>query len=372
VREDAGGTSEEFLLLPVKSPEETLESSRVLVKGGECPAREESNRSLEEEPAIEELGGEAEGRGHAPGEDRGIGESHLGVAVFQEASQLLKEISGTPEEEECEEKTDPSLSWIEHFRDAVETFYQTSRDAFSPWFEECRRKREFKNSLHGLLTILVHSRFYQGSESTKALENTQRLFQLIIQPNLLFDQIPPLEGTSFVSGEVWRDLFQKALPKLHQVGNAVLEKKMWSAPDLERMVQVIPQMGYENSQMATRWIDELIPDAVQIDFSTTRITIGEGLYRVAARLSVVNPHLDDESGNAMGDTKIHSFAMMAFPHHPAKVEKPMALMGEAEEKGGHCFPVQPWCEGCLFKTFCPKLYLDFNPSEKRMRGWLNP
>jgi hypothetical protein len=168
---------------------------------------------------------------------------------------------------------------------------------------------------------------------------------------------------------VWRDLFQRALPKVHQVGNAVLERRKWNFFDLERMIQVIPQMADHNSRMAIRWIKQLVSGAVEIDFSNTRVTIEEGLYRVASRLGIVNPHLDYcENGNSVGDTKIQSFAITAFPDHPAKVEEPMALMGRPEEQGGHCFLVQPWCEGCLFKIFCPKLYLDFNPSEKGMRG----
>ena len=373
LRGDVERISEEPLLLPVKPVEEILESSSILVKGRSRPGGEESQRTLGRETSLEESGGEVEAAldrvEQASGEDQGGEESHVGASVFREATQLLKEISGSPKEEAVEEKMDPSFSWIGFFREAVETFYQTSRDAFSVWFEECRKKGDLKNSFHGLLTILVHSRFHQESESTKALKNTQELFQWIVQPDLLLDQVPPLEGTSFVSGEVWRDLFQRALPKVHQVGNAFLEKKAWDALDLERMIQVIPQMGHQNSRMAIRWIDELIPETVEVDFSHTRVTIGEGLYRVASRLGIVNPYLDYyESGNSMGDTKIQSFAIAAFPHHPAKVEKPMASMGGAEEQGGHCFPVQPWCEGCLFKTFCPKLYLDFNPSEKGMRG----
>ena len=373
LRGEAERISEESLLLPVKPIEEIPESSSTLVKEG-IPGGEESEKTLSQETTSLEESGRAveatlDGVELASREDQGAVESHLGTSVFQEASQLLKEITESPKFPEVEEKTDPCFSWIGYFRDAVETFYQTSRDAFSVWFEECRKKGGFESSLHGLLTILVHSRFYQGSESTKALENTQKLFQLIAQPSLLLDQIPPLEGTSFVSGEAWRDLFQRALPKVRQVGNAVLEKKAWNVFDLERMIQVIPQMGYQNSRMAIRWINGLISDAVGVDFSDTRISIGEDLYRVASRLGIVNPHLDYyESGNSMGDTKIQSFAIRAFPHYPAKVEEPMASMGGPEEQGGHCFPVQPWCEGCLFKTFCPKLYLDFNPSEKGMRA----
>jgi len=304
----------------------------------------------------------------ASDEEEGTDESPLDASVFQEATQLLKDISESPKEAQVEEKTVPSFSWIGYFRDAVETFYQTPHDIFSIWFEECRKRGEFKNSLHGLLTILVHSRFDQGSPSNKALENTQKLFRLIAQPNLLLDEIPPLEGTSFVSGEVWRDLFQRALPKLHQIGNAILEKNKWNVFDLERLIRVIPHMGNQNSPMAIRWINELIPDVVEIDLSNAPITIGEGLYRVAARLGIVDPHLDYYQGrNSIADTKIRSFAIAAFPHNPVKVEKPMSWMGGGEERGGHCFPIQPWCDGCLFKTFCPRLYLDFNPSEKGMR-----
>jgi hypothetical protein len=374
-RGEAERISEEFLLLPAKPLEEILKSSSILVNENSLSGGEESESVLGKETRLlEESGREVEAASDdrvelASEEDQRAMESHLGTSVFQEATELLKEITGTPKEAEVEEKKDPSFSWIGYFRNVVETFYQTPRDPFSVWFEECQEKNDFKNSLHGLLTILVHSRFYQGSESIKALENTQKLFQLIVQPNVVLDQIPPLAGTSFVSGEVWRDLFQRALPKVHQVGNAIFERKTWNAFDLERMIQVIPQMGHQNGRMAIQWINALISDAVEIDFSDSRVTIGEGLYRVASRLGIVNPYLDSfEGGNSVGDKKIQSFAITAFPRHPAKVERPMALMGGPEEQGGRCFPVQPWCEGCLFKVFCPKLYLDLNPSEKGMRG----
>jgi hypothetical protein len=296
-------------------------------------------------------------------EEEGTEEPRLDASVFQEATQLLKDISEIPKEAEVEEKTDSSSSWIGYFRDAVETFYQTPHDVFSVWFEECRKKNEFKNSLHGLLTILVYSRFDQGNQSVAALENTRKLFRFIVQPSLLLDEIPPLDGTSFASGEVWRDLFQRAFPKVHQIGNALLERNKWNVFDLERLIQVIPHMGSQNSRMAIRWINELIPGTVEIDFSAAPITIGGSLYRVAARLGIVDPHVDYYQGrDSMADTKIQAFAIMAFPHNPVKVEKPMSWMGGGEEQGGHCFPVQPWCEGCLFKTFCPRLYLDFDPS----------
>jgi hypothetical protein len=92
---------------------------------------------------------------------------------------------------------------------------------------------------------LVHARFEQGDQSIKALENTQRVFRLIVQPNLLLEEVPPLEGTPFASGEIWKELFYRAIPKVQQIGNAILEKNRWRAFDLEQAIQVIPHMGHQ-------------------------------------------------------------------------------------------------------------------------------
>jgi hypothetical protein len=376
---DAERISLDSLSLPLEPSETISESSLTFVKEDGSPGGGESEKLLGQETpqeststGSEEVEKEIEaGLGELELTSDGgevVGEPRLEASVFQEATQLLKDISEKPKEGEGEDKIHRPSSWMEDFRDSVETFYQTSRDAFSIWFEECRKKGEFRDSLHGLLTILVHSRFDQGDQSVQALKNTRKVVQLILQPNLLLDQIPPLEGTSFASPETWRDLFQRALPRVHQIGNAVLEKKKWKPFDLERLIQVIPHMGHQNSLMAIRWINELIPDVGEVDFSGTSITVGERLYRVAARLGIVDPDLDNYQGrNSVGDTKIQSFAIAAFPQNPVRVEKPMTWTGGGEEQGGHCFPVHPWCKGCLFETFCPKLYLDFNPSDKGMR-----
>ena len=314
-----------------------------------------------------------------------VEESRVDVSVFEEPTQLLEDISeGTKEiegeekieetgergveEEKVEEEETPAFLWIENFRDAVETYYQKPHDIFSIWFEECRKEGEFKNPLHSLLTILVHARFEQGDQSIKALENTQRVFRLIVQPNLLLEEVPPLEGPPFASEKIWKELFYRAIPKVQQIGNAILEKNRWRAYDLEQAIQVIPHMGHPNSQIAIRRINKLISDVVELDFSDTSISIDESLYRVASRLGIVDPHFDYYQGrNSMGDIRIQSFAKMAFPQNPVKIEEPMAWIGGGKEQGGHCFPTQPGCEGCLFETFCPKLYIHFNPSEKGMR-----
>ena len=406
--DDIEKISEPSFSIPLETSEETFESSADSFKEDGQQEGEELEGGLEHETIqkltssiSEELEIEKEGATIGalalPSEDENeTGEPHLDAAVFEEATQLLEDISGSPGEVELEEKTEeeeeeeiaeggpaeeeiikeeveeketpPSFFWIEYFRDAVETYYQKPHDIFSIWFRECQKEGEFNHSFHSLLTLLVHSRFDQGGQTIDALENTQRVFKLILQPNLLLNEIPSLQGTSFFSGEVWRNLFHRGLPKLQQIGNAILGKNKWTASELERLVQVIPHMGPQNSRRAIRWINELIPDIVEVDFSDAPITIEEGLYRVASRLGIVDPHFDTYQGtNSIGEIKIRFFAKTAFPKNPLRVEEPMAWVGGKEGNGGHCFPVQPWCEECLFETFCPRLYIDFNPSEKGMK-----
>jgi len=377
--EEVEGVEGRCILFPLEPSKKITEFPLILVKKDDSLGKQRSRSALDQDMSDDcalsvsnELGGkigaDLDGSGLISDKAKQSEESRLTPLVFQEATQLLKDISENSKAGETEEKIAPSLSWIESFRDAVKTFYQTPHDIFSIWFEECKKNGKFKNLLHSILTILIHSRFDQGTQSGNPLENTQKMFHLIVQPNLPFDEIPSLEGTSFASGDVWRNLLQRALPKVHQIGQAILEKKRWNVSDLERLIQVIPHMGIRNSRMAIRWISELMPDIAEIDFSSTPIAIGGGLYRVAARLGIVDPHMDYYNGkNLVGDTKIQSFAMKAFPRNPVRIEKPMMWVGDGEERGGHCFPVQPWCNGCLFETFCARLYLDFDPSEKGLR-----
>jgi hypothetical protein len=291
-------------------------------------------------------------------------ESPLDTCSHEEGLQRIEDISAVTEK--GEEELPPFL-WIEDFRQSIEIYYQNPRDQFINWFKTQQKYGGFVDSAHSLLTILVYARFNQMNQLEKALKNTEREFRLILQPELRLEEISPLEGTPFFSGEIWRDLFFRAIPKLKQVANNIIEKKKWNALDLERLIQVIPHISIQNSRMSVRLIHELISGVVKIDFSDTPIYIRESLYRVASRLGVVNPYFDYYQGrNSMGDLKIQSFAKDAFPQYPIKIEEPMTWMGVKEE-GGHCFPFQPQCEGCLFETFCPRLYFNLNPSEKGMR-----
>ena len=294
-------------------------------------------------------------------------EARFDGSIFEEASKLLEEISKEPVKSEKEEP--PPIPWIEDFRTSVENYYQKNRELFSSWFNSCRQSEGLDDPYRSVLTILTHARFNQKNQSDRALENTQKVFRLLDQQNLSVEQVPPLEGTPFFTAETWRDLFLRAIPKLQQVANHIIEKKEWNVLELERLIQIIPHMGDRNSRLAIRWFHELIPEEVQIDASTIPISIGESLYRVGARLGVLDPHFDTVQGkNSIGDLKIQAFAKMAFPQFPWKIEEPMTSLGIGIEDGGtgNCLPSQPQCEGCLFEAFCPKLYSDFNPSEKGM------
>jgi len=378
---DEGRISDDSLSLNLEPLGKVLESSLAALEEEGYPGAEDTQGAFGQEPseesapfAREEMKNDTQEV--APSGDikpsfdgREVDEALLPVAsVPHDAIQLPEGVSEIPEDGEAEEEAASLFPWIKSFRNAVEIYYEKPDDIFSIWFEECRRGGEFKDSIHALLAVLVHSRFEQGHPSVNALENTKRVCGLIVRPNLPISEVPALEGTPFASGEVWTDLFHRALPKIRQIGNAVLDRNKWNASDLERFIQVIPHMGPQNSRKAVHRINALIRDALEIDFSGTAVTVGESLYRVGSRLGVVDPRFDRYEGpHSRADAKIQSFAKAAFPENPGKVEEPMASAGRAEGQGGHCFPIHPWCEGCLFEGFCPKLCVDFDPLENGMK-----
>jgi len=264
-----------------------------------------------------------------------------------------------------EDKT--SFLWINEFRKSIQDYYQRSKDKFAIWFENIKRERGFENSYHSLLTILIHGRFNQSDQPEKALDNTQKVFRLTIKPNLSFDEIPLLDGTIFFTPETWRELFFKAIPKIKEVANEILKRKKWEAQELEGLIRIIPHMSDKNSRWVLRSISNLIPDIIEIDFSNHSVNVGDGLYRVASRLGIINPLFDHYQGrDSIGDRKIQYFAKVAFPNDPVMIEEPMNRVG-LEDQGGTCFPIRPRCERCMFEQFCPRLYIQFNPSEKGMR-----
>ncbi len=258
-----------------------------------------------------------------------------------------------------------SFPWVEDFKKSIEEFYKRNNDIFIDWFNRIKDQKEFENDFHAVLTILINARFNQIEEAETALENTERVFKLILQPDLSLDKIPPIKGTQFFTSDEWRQLFYRAIPRIKDVAREIINKKQWEVLSLEKLIQTIPHMGERNSRLAIRWIKELPVDGVEIDISNAKILIGKKIYRVASRLGILNPNFDLFSGrDSMGDIKIQSFAKEVYPDDPTRIEEPMNWVGS--ESKGFCWPTEPNCLDCLFGKFCCKLYISFDPSEKGM------
>ncbi len=295
-------------------------------------------------------------------------------SLIPDSSAPIEEIEPMelgPEEKleliEEEKKEEPlPYPWIGEFRAAIETYDQYQKEGFSLWIKNLQMENLIESPYHLLVILLTYCRFNQKGDDENALQNTQRVFPLLLRSNLTMEEVPELEGTPYFSPEVWRSLFFRALPKIREAARAILDQREWKAEELERFFQIIPQMGLPNSRWMVRVIQKWIPEKIEIDFSGSSVIIGEGLYRVASRLGIVNPFFDFYQGkNSMGDLKIQSFAKLVFPENPMRIEEPMEQLGK-EGKEGHCFPVEPDCQGCMFESFCPKFYKEINPSEKGM------
>jgi hypothetical protein len=309
------------------------------------------------EETVSETKGEPTEQDASPDEPlESLRERNLDVSVFQEASHLLNEIDRRIDQKR--EPEPPSFPWMEQFRDAIRRYGLEPHDPFSAWFQANKKDGRFENDLHSLVTILSHARFDQVGEEGKGLENTKRVVPLIMRSNLSLEEIPPLEATQHFSAQSWRHFFFKAVPRLHFIGRDIAARDTWDASELERLIQVIPHMSGRTSRRAVRWMSQLVPDVLSIDFSNAPVIIGESLFRVATRLGVVTPQFDTYQDVAsMGYAKIQSFAKAAFPQDPVKLEDPMTSLGMNGGTEGHCTPAQPHCEGCPFEGFCPKLHI---------------
>lgn len=256
-----------------------------------------------------------------------------------------------------------NFPWVEDFKNSIEEYYKKPYDIFINWFNKCWEQKELEGDFHSILTVLINARFNQKEKQEIALENTKKVFKLILQPDISLDKIPPIEGTQFFSPDEWRLLFYRAIPKIKEVSYEIINKKKWDALTLEKLIQIIPHMGQRNSRLAIRWLKNLITDIVVIDCSNANIFIGEEIYRVASRLGILNPNFDHYYGkDSMGYFKIQSFAKELYPKDPIIIEEPMYWIGSENE--GFCLPKQPKCLSCLFGEFCYKFYISFDPCEK--------
>ncbi len=262
------------------------------------------------------------------------------------------------------EKT-PAYPWLPVFRHLIEETESLSEDPFLTWFQTWLKDESVENPNLPLLIILTYARFNQTHSSATALENTKKVFPSTVKGEVSSEEIPPLQGDLFFPPEVWRELYIRALPRLKEVANQIAERYGWRTSDLDRLIRIIPHMTAMNSRWAIRVIHQWMPEIVP-DISDLEVDIQEGLYRVASRLGVINPLFDFYQGRgSMGDQKIQAFAKLAFPEDPLKIESPLNRIGSPE---GFCLPTQPLCLPCPLTPICPKLFTDFDPSERGMLG----
>lgn len=303
-------------------------------------------------------GGPSDGSGGEAARDEGLGLLSKAPDSSQGAHEERREEG--PDREEAS-----PFPWIDAFREAVWSYYGEDRDGFSTWFHKQEGENRFQGPFHRVMTILTHARFSQMCASEEALKNTTRVYDVMLKKGMQIEEVPSLEGTRFASAETWRNLFFRAIPKLSEISEHLLSKENWDALELEKLIQIIPQMSLEASRLAVGWLSSLTSDEIRVDFRKTTPEVGKALYRVASRLGIVDPRFDHYRGpQSLGNLKIEAFARIAFPEHPRRIEEPMNWLGKEGESSGPCLPIHPRCEGCFFEAFCPKLRLDFDPAEK--------
>jgi len=101
--------------------------------------------------------------------------------------------------------------------------------------------------------------------------------------------------------------------------------------------------------------------------TTFKIPIDSLVYRLACRLGIIDPNIDKYYGeDSPADLKIQSFAKQVFPDKPYLLDEPLWSTGRQAIRGGHCFPRNPRCKGCLFQSICRKRFLDIDPANLGM------
>jgi hypothetical protein len=107
--------------------------------------------------------------------------------------------------------------------------------------------------------------------------------------------------------------------------------------------------------------------SVKIDMLTYKIPIDSLVYRVWSRLGLIDPYVDKYSGeNSPADVKVQAFVSKVFPQKPWLLDESLWSTGRQPDKGGHCFPKHPNCDGCLFESICRRRFLDADPSSLGM------
>lgn len=262
---------------------------------------------------------------------------------------------------------EPNHVWLDHFRRII-IIYNENRapDPFMIWFRQKDAEGYFESEFERVLTILIDARFDQRTTAENALENTVEVIRRgALKKLLTTSTLPSLIPRQNVTAEQWADLFCSSLPKLRALSTQIVTQKHWGAAELLESMRNefrVPYLGTKTARLAVRWLHELVP-GIKIDMSTYKIPIDSLVYRVWCRLGIIDPNIDKYSGeNSPADLKIQASVAKVSPEKPWLLDEPLWSTGRQPNRGGHCYPTNPNCVGCLFEGICRKRFLDADPS----------
>jgi endonuclease III len=257
--------------------------------------------------------------------------------------------------------------WLNHFRKTIITYNENrAPDPFMIWFRKKDAEGFFEGDFERVLTILIDARFDQRTTAENALENTVEVVKRgALKKLLATSDVPSLIPRQNVTAEQWADLFCSSLSKLRALSTRIVTQKDWDAAQLLESMRNefrVPYLGTKTARLAVRWLHELVP-GTKIDMSTYKIPIDTLVYRVWCRLGIIDPNIDKYSGeNSPADLKIQAFVAKVSPEKPWLLDEPLWSTGRQPNRGGHCYPTNPNCVGCLFEGICQKGSLDADPS----------
>ena len=240
-------------------------------------------------------------------------------------------------------------------------------DPFMTWFRQQDSKGFFQSDYERVLAILIDARFDQRTTAEKALQNTITVVRYGALKKLVkSEELSLLVPKANVTAEKWTKLFCDALPAMNELSARVVAQEHWNSTDLLDLMRGelhVPYLGIKTARLAVRWIHELVP-RIKIKMSTYRIPIDSLVYRVCARLGIIDPTIDKYSGEGSpADEKIQRFVESILPDRPWLLDEALWSTGRQPSKGGHCYPSQPNCNGCLFDKTCEKNLLDVDPAK---------
>jgi hypothetical protein len=259
------------------------------------------------------------------------------------------------------------INWNEQFRDAILTYNKNRQpDPFMCWFR-CQEAQEFfDNDFQKVLVVLVDARFDQMTTAENALENTKTVVLAgCLRGAVELDALPVLIPIQYFSAESWTESFVHALPYLQALARRIISQKNWNACELcDLMLREMktPYLGVKTTRLAIRWLYELLP-CLNIDMMSYDIPIDRLVYRVSCRLGLLNPNSDKYTGQGSeADVKLQRIVRNLLPGKQWIFDEPLWSTGRRAVNGGHCFPINPDCQGCIFEEICPRQYLDFDPA----------